>query len=166
MNPGRPAAVGHENELPLKFMFFFQKTRPDATSITTSPLSSALISRVFTLILYRSSPAFLLRFAKLLPPPPSSLSAGTLRKHCCNRPEISSEPLNIQELIDPPDFSIFISNIPVSVTRAIGTQSLVNPVPVEASLKPRIILETVPVLFEIAKAVAHGMGVFANDDRS
>jgi len=44
-------------------------------------------------------------------------------------------------------------------------KALVNPVPDESALKRRIFFNHVPVILKIAGAVAHGMSIFAQDQR-
>ena len=48
----------------------------------------------------------------------------------------------------------------------LGGKSLVYPVPNTAALQDGVFLDDVPVILEIAEAVAHGMGIFAEDERA
>ena len=48
----------------------------------------------------------------------------------------------------------------------IGDKALIDPIPDEAALKLPVAFDGIPVVLEIADAIAHGVGVLALDERS
>ena len=42
----------------------------------------------------------------------------------------------------------------------------IHPIPYDPALEGRILFDQLPVICEVADAVSHGVGVFAQDERS